>query len=89
MTRRKDCIGVAVDVATQLMRIKGITPKFTLADLRDSISQYNCGLRGQSRKFHKLDQSLLWTGTTVQLKVPVIHLLAFPEDARIALARSN
>ena len=36
---RKDSIRVAVDVATDLMKKKGITTKFTADDLRDMVSQ--------------------------------------------------
>ena len=46
---------MAVDVAAQLMKNKGITPKFTLIELRDNITEHDCGHRGQSRKFNQLD----------------------------------
>lgn len=85
----KPSISVAVDVATDLMVKKGITPKFTLDDLRDNITHYNCGARGQSRKFHQLDRNLEWLGSTVALKVPVIHLHAFPKDVQLTLAKSK
>ena len=81
----KSSISVAVDVATNMMMQKGITPKFTLDELRDNITQYNCGTRGQSRRFHQLDRELNWHGSTVALKVPVIHLSVFPEDVQQAL----
>ena len=48
----KESISIAVDVATNLMAKKGITPKFTLDDLRDSITQHECGARAQSRRFN-------------------------------------
>ena len=35
----KDSIRVAVNVATDLMKKKGITTKFTADDLRDMVSQ--------------------------------------------------
>ena len=57
----KDSISVAVDVATDLMEKKSITPKFTTDELRD-MSQSKCGARGQSRTFHKLDQNLQLSG---------------------------
>ena len=76
----KDSNSVAVDVATDLMMKKGITPKFTLDELRDNISEHKCGARGQSCKFHQLD--LDSNGATVQLKVPVIYLSVFPKDHR-------
>ena len=60
--------------ATTLMIKKGITPKFTLDDLRDNITLYSCGSRGQSRRFHQLDRELKWHGSTLALKVPVINL---------------
>ena len=78
-----------MDVAAGLMLKKGITPKFTLDDLRDNITQYNCGARAQSRRFHQLDRELEWCGDTVALKVPEIHLSVFPEDVRQTLARSK
>ena len=42
----KDSICVAVDVATELMQKKGITPKFTSDELRDMISQTKCHHKG-------------------------------------------
>lgn len=85
----KDSISVAVDVATELMEKKGITPKFTTDELRDMISQSKCGTRGQSRTFHKLDRTLQWSGETISIKVPVIHLQVFPEKVRLTLAKSK
>jgi len=73
----KDSISVAVDVATDLMDKKGITPKFTIDELRDMVSQCNCSARGQSRTFHQLDRQLEWFGDTISIKVPVIHLPVF------------
>ena len=84
---RKDSISIAIDVGTKLMASCNITPKFTLQELRDNITHYSCGQRGQSRKFHQLDRNLEWDGTTVALKVPVIHLEVFPDDVRLPLAR--
>ncbi len=66
---------MAVDVAAQLMKNKGITPKFTLIELRDNITEHDCGHRGQSRKFNQLDRNLKFSGAKVSLKVPVIHPL--------------
>ena len=77
---------MAVDVATNLMQKKGITAKFTLEELRDNITQYKCGCRGQSRKFNELDKTG-WNGKTKSLKVPVIHLSAFSPDIRTALIK--
>ena len=84
---RKESISLAVDVATNLMRRKSITPKFTIDELRDCITTFKCGSRVQSRRFHQLDCDFMWTGLTVSLKVPVIHLHVFPTDVRIPLAR--
>lgn len=83
----KTSIAIAVDVATALMQQKAITPKFTLTDLRDQISQFQCGARGQSRKFNSLDRNLDWTGKTISVKVPVVYLTTFPENIELALAR--
>ena len=38
--------------------------------------------QGHSRKFHQLNRDFNWYGTTVALKVPVIHLNVFPEDVK-------
>ena len=54
------------------MNQKGITPKFTLSDLRDNITQFNCGDRGQSHKLYKLDRDLEWNGEFARVKVPVV-----------------
>ena len=83
----KDSVGIAVDVATDLMSKKGITVKFTIQDLRDNINKYNCGARAQCRKFNKLDGKLEWNGLTVPLKVPVVQLQIFPGDVGILLAK--
>jgi len=56
---------------------KGITPKFTIDEFRDMVSQCNCSARGQSRTFHQLDRQLEWFGDTISIKVPVIHLPVF------------
>lgn len=85
----KESIGVAVDVATDLMMKMSVTPKFTLEELRDNISQQKCGMRGQSRRFHKLDRNFQWTGVVVSAKVPVIHLKVFPQDVQHALIKSK
>ena len=82
----QDSISVAVDVATNLMQIKGITAKFTLEELRDNITTDKCGCRGQSRKFNVLENSQ-WNGKTTGLKIPVIHLSAFTPDIRTALIK--
>ena len=76
----KDSISVAVDVASKLMISKGMTLKFTLDDLRDNISLNKCGSRGQSRKFHQLDEDFEWNGRTHALKVPVVYLEVFTDD---------
>ena len=73
----KDSISVAVDVATDLMDKKGITPKFTIDEFRDMVFQRNCSARGQSRTFHQLDRQLQWSGDTISIKVPMIHLPVF------------
>ena len=49
------------------------------------ITQYNCGIRGQSCKFHQLDWELNWHGSTISLKVLVVQLSVFPEDIQQAL----
>ena len=77
---------MAVDVATNLMVKKGITPKFTLDELRDNITLYSCGSRCQSCRFHQLDRELEWHGSTLALKVPVINLQVFSEDVHSVLA---
>ena len=64
------------------MNKKGLTLKFTLEELRDHITQYKCGVRGQSRRFYQLEQDLTWNGKTTQLKVPVIHLRIFPDHVQ-------
>jgi hypothetical protein len=66
-----------------------ITPKFTLEGLRDNITSYKCGSRGQSRRFHKLDKDYAWTGEMISLKVPVVHLSIFPDEIGKSLARSK
>ena len=88
-TAGRESISVVVDVATSLMDTKGITPKFTIDELRDMVSQYNCGTRGQSRTFHQLNHQLEWNGEILSIKVPVIHLQVFPEDLRLPLARNK
>ena len=85
----KNSIAIAVDVAIKLMRQNGLTPKFTVEELRDNITQQSCGVRGQGRKFNQLDSNLIWTGKTIQLKVPVIHLSVFCNEDHLALAKSN
>ncbi len=67
------------------MKNKGITPKFTLIELRDNITEYNCGHRGQSCKFNQLDRNLKCSGAKVSLKVPVIHLHIFQEEEQRTL----
>ena len=76
----KDSISIAVDVASKLMISNGMTLKFTLDDLRDNITLNKCGSRGQSRKFHQLDEDLEWNGRTHALKVPVVYLKVFTDD---------
>ena len=72
------------------MMIKfSVTPKFTLEELRDNISQQKFGLRGQSRRFHQLDRDLHWTGKTIPSEVPVVLLSVFPNDLQLTLARSK
>ena len=56
---------------------KGRTPKFTIDELRDKISQCKCGVRGQSRIFHQLDRNLEWTGDTISIETPVITYRSF------------
>ena len=45
---QENSISVAIDVAADLMANNGITSKFTLDELGDSITYYNCGAQGQS-----------------------------------------
>ncbi len=61
----------------QLMKNKGITPMFTLIELRDNITEHDCEHRGQSRKFNLIDWNLKFSGAKVSLKVLVIHLHIF------------
>jgi len=88
-THGQDSISVAVDVASKLMNKKGLTLKFTLEELHDNISQYKCGVRGQSHRFHQLEPDLAWNGKTTQLKVPVIHLRVFPDYVQDDLINSK
>ena len=53
------------------------------------ISQSKSGTSGQSRTFHKLDWNLQWSGDTISIKVPVIHLQVFPEEVQLTLAKSK
>ena len=76
---------MAVDVAVDLMLKKGITPKFTISEFRDNIPP-NCGVRSQSRVFNKLDKDLTLAGS-VSIKVPVVHLSAFPPEIANRLAK--
>ena len=78
---------MAVDVATDLMEKKDITPKFTTDELSDMVSQSKCSARGQSHTFHKLDRNLQWSGDTISIKVPVIHLQVFPDEVQLTLAK--
>ena len=71
------------------MAKKSITSKFTIDELRDNITQQKCGARSQSRRFHKLDRDLKWTGQTASAKVPVIRLGVFPEDLQLTLVQSK
>ena len=71
---------MADDVSTSLIVKKAITHKFMLDELRDNITLYSCGSRGQSRRFHQLDRELEWNGSTLALKVPVVNLQLFPAD---------
>ena len=53
----KDSISVPVDVATELMEKKEITPKFTTDKLRDMVSQSKCSeepVKVNCRQKHKL-----------------------------------
>ena len=79
----KDSISVAVDVATELMEKKGIIPKFTTDKMRDMVSQSKCGARG----LH-VDRNLQWSGDTISIKLPMIHLQVFPEEVQLTLAES-
>ena len=76
-------------MAVQLMANKGITSKFTIGDLRDNITQFQCGVRSQCRRFYQLDRDLNWTGKLVGLKVPVVYLSVFPDHIRLPLAQSE
>ena len=71
------------------MNKKGLTLKFTLEELRDNITQYKCGVRGQCRRFYQLDKELMWNGKTTQLKVPVVHLKTFPDHVQHELISSK
>lgn len=76
-----------MEVATNLMVKKNVTPKFTITELRDAITQFKCGVRGQSRPFYQLDQQLMWSGSSISIKVPVIHLDVFPPQIATALVK--
>ena len=76
-------------MASKLINKKGLTLKFTLEELRDNISQYKCGVRGQTLRFHQLEQDLSWTGKRTQLKVPVIHMRIFPDHIQDDLIKSK
>ena len=65
----------------------GLTMKFTLEELRDNISNSDCGVRGQSRKFHQFDDDLNWNGRTHHLKVPVVYLEVFCDDIQTRLIK--
>lgn len=84
---RKPSVSVAMDAAVTLMGKNNITPKFTLNELRDAVSNYNCGVRGQSRPFHMLNKDLSWSGKCANIKVPVIRLEVFPPQIADALAK--
>ena len=72
---REDSISVAVDVATNLMVKTGVIVKFTVEELRDNISKYQCGCKGQSCKFNSLDKHLKWKKKkTKSLKLPIVQL---------------
>ena len=64
-----------------------MTPKFTIAELRDSITHYQCGVCGQTRTFYRLDDELSWDGGLVKVKVLVVQLEIFPDDSGCQLAR--
>ena len=68
------------------MKRKGITPKFSISELRDMIPT-NHGVTSQSRSFHELDRDLVWDGSTVNIKVPVVHLDVFTPETALKLAR--
>ena len=75
----KDSISIAVDVASNLMTKKGLT---ILEELRDNISDMQCGLKAQTRRFHQLDDDLKWNLKFHSLKVPVVYLDAFSDETR-------
>jgi len=83
----QDSISVAVDVASNLMAQTGVVMKFTTEELRDSISKYQCGCRGQSRKFNSLNTHLEWKKEFKHLKVPIINLNVFSPDMQTALIK--
>jgi len=85
----QDSISVAVDVASNLMVKRGVVIKFTLEELRDNISKYQCGCRGQSRKFNSLNKDLKWKKEFKHLKVPVINLNVFSPDMQTVLIKSK
>ena len=85
----KESIAIAVDIAASLMAKIGIEPKFTITTLRDNIARYNCGSRGQSRRFNKLNDKLQWQGETVALKVPVVQKQAFSDKVWLLLKTSK
>jgi hypothetical protein len=65
-----------------------VTPKFTVEELRDNITQQKCGLRGQSRRFYQLNKDFKWTGALISAKVPIVHLRVFPQDLQCAITKS-
>ena len=75
----KPSVAIAVDICARLMQRAGMTAKFGLADLRDNISADKCGVRAQVRTFFQLEENGVWLGEVCRIKVPVVHLSAFPD----------
>lgn len=72
-----------------LMVKKGITLKFTLEEVRDKITANQCGFRGQSRRFHKLDDNDERTGTIRVNQSPGNIFACFPDKVSALLTKSK
>ena len=78
-----------MEIVSKLMVVNGLTVKFTQEELRDNISEKNCGTKAQSRKFNQLNEHWKWNGNTHALKVPIVHLDVFAKDIQIELIKGQ
>ena len=67
-TGGKDSISIAVEVASKLIIVQGLTLKFTQEELRGSSTENKCGTTAQSHKFYQLDQYRKWNGEVIRGK---------------------